>query len=340
MTRTAVVGLGAIAFEHLKKLRERRDVEVAGVCDLSLTLARAVSERFGGPPVYEDYDRMLHETRPDVVHVLTPPQAHPRLVLDALEAGAHVFVEKPVATTFDAYAHMRDVAVDRRLMLCENYNYRFGHGVLAALQALDDGALGSVSNVDVSFGGVMGGSAYADRVVPHFAHALPGGALQNFVSHPVSIALAFIGDCTASHVVQRRLDPAFESNDELRALLHGSAGCAVITVSRHSLPHFELTVEGTHGRADVDVYSGRIGISTAASSVVSEMRRGFVHFTSGADIAARAATGRRDTFEGLGTLLDRFYGAVAGDVPPPVTTADMTAVNGVVRDILTPAYAL
>src|SRR4051812_4786024 len=84
--RTAVVGLGAISLEHLKKLSAIAGVNIVGACDLSATLARAVAERFPLVRPYDNYMRMLDEQRPDVVHVLAPPQAHLDLTLAALEA--------------------------------------------------------------------------------------------------------------------------------------------------------------------------------------------------------------------------------------------------------------
>jgi predicted dehydrogenase len=339
--RVAVIGLGAIAFEHLTKLRSQPGVEVAGVCDLSSTLASAVSERFGVGPAYTNHEHMLATERPDVVHVLTPPQSHHPLVMTALDAGAHVFVEKPIAPTLAEYAEMRDAAARHGLLLCENYNYRFSRGVLAALSAYSRGDLGQVVNIDVSFCGVMtGAGAYADPHVPHFAHALPGGALQNFASHPISLALPFLGECEEALCVRRRLDASFAGDDELRALLRGArGGCAALTVSRHARPaHFTLSVQGTRASAEVDVYAGHMQLDAGESAIAGSLRRGFGHLAAGAALTARAATGRRDAFEGLATLLDGFYDAVRGG-PPPITAAEMDAVNGVLHELLSPTEA-
>jgi predicted dehydrogenase len=336
--RVAVIGLGAIAFEHLAKLRSQPGVQVAGVCDLSATLAGAVAERFGVGPAYVDHERMLASERPDVVHVLTPPQSHRMLVLAALEAGAHVLVEKPIAPTLAEYAEMRDAAARRGLLLCENYNYRFSRGVLGALSAHSRGDLGRVVNVDVSFCGVMAGAgAYADRQVAHFAHALPGGALQNFASHPISLALPFLGECEEAVAIRRRLDADFPGDDELRALLRGSrGGCAALTVSRHARPaRFTLSIQGTRASAEVDVYGGHMQLDAAQSAIAASVRRGVGQLAVGAATTARAATGRRDAFEGLATLLDGFYDAVRGG-PAPVTAAEMDAVNGVLHELLSP----
>src|SRR5206468_282249 len=151
----------------------------------------------------------------------------------ALERGAHVLVEKPIAARPQEYEHMRALALERDRLLVESYNYRFTPAVGGALDLLASGAIGELVGLELAFTGVMG-DGYADRDVPHFAHSLPGGALQNFVTHPVSLALAFLGQCTEVQRVVRRHDPAFASDDELRALLRGPRACATLAVSRHA----------------------------------------------------------------------------------------------------------
>ncbi len=332
--RASVIGLGAIAFEHLAKLQARSDVEVVGVCDLSPTLTRAVAERFGSPPAFTDARAMLSEMRPDTVHVLTPPQSHRELALAAFDAGAHVLVEKPAAPTWEGYCELRDAARAHERLLVENYNYRFTPAVRAALALHADGELGDVLAVDVSFAGVMG-AGYADTATPHFAHALPGGALQNFISHPVSLALPFMGPCTGVHAVRRRHDPFFAGDDEFRALLVGDSACAVISVSRHARPeHFTMSVQGTRARAEVDVYGDHLEVLRSASAVAASVRRGISGVEAAAVMLGRTASGRRDLFGGLAALLDGFYAAVRTGAPPPVTPAEMDAVNATVAELL------
>ena len=98
--RTALIGAGQIARQHLACLRQLPGVEVAAVCDRSPAVAECAAERYGIAAWYTDHERMLGEVRPDVVHVTTPLTSHFRLAMDALDAGAHVIVEKPATATF------------------------------------------------------------------------------------------------------------------------------------------------------------------------------------------------------------------------------------------------
>src|SRR5262245_31535361 len=95
--KAAIVGAGAIAREHLAALQALPGVEVAGLCDLSPAMAEATAEQFGVGRWFTDHRELLAELRPELVHVTTPPRTHARIAADALDAGAHVLVEKPLA---------------------------------------------------------------------------------------------------------------------------------------------------------------------------------------------------------------------------------------------------
>ena len=70
-----VVGCGAIAREHLAAVGALQNAEIAAVCDLSPARAEATAQRFRIPKWYVDYEQMIGEIRPHLVHVTTPPAA-------------------------------------------------------------------------------------------------------------------------------------------------------------------------------------------------------------------------------------------------------------------------
>jgi hypothetical protein len=183
------------------------------------------------------------------------------------------------------------------------------------------------------------GGPYADRDVEHFAHALPGGALHNFVSHPVSMALPFIGECVGAVALRRSLDGEFSSDDELRALLGGHRACAVLTVSRHATPaHLTLALQGTRGSLSADLYSGQVCVSGDGSVIARSVRQGLAGLRAGSRMAVGKLAGRKgDGYAGLRALIDRFYDAVAGTAAAPVSEAEMDAVNAVIRDLFAEA---
>lgn len=335
--RTAVIGLGGVSAKHIEKLRGRPGVEIVGICDLSRTVADAVAERDGVGPVFTDHREMLATARPDAVHVTTPPHTHRGIVGDALRAGAHVLVEKPIATTWREYEEMRDLALAQRVMLVENHNYLFGDTVQRAVAAVRSGEIGEVVNVDVSYGIPLAqkDGPYAERHIPHFAHALPGGALQNFATHAAYLVLAFLGDFDDVAVWRARRSPDGLGDDELRALVTNARGCGVLTLTSHSQPFYcTALVRGTAGTLELDVYNWRLHIERAGSGVAkigAGLRHGAGYIAGTLSLTARAATSRNDYYQGLERLLDRFYAAAAGTGSPPVSIEEMDRTNRLMR---------
>jgi scyllo-inositol 2-dehydrogenase (NADP+) len=122
--RVALAGLGNAGYTlHLPALRPIADAVVVGACDLDAIRRERAARRFA-VPVFDDYARMLDETRPDVVIVATPPNTHHDYVKRALDCGAHVLCEKPfvssVAEADDLIAHA--ARVGRRIAL--NHQFR------------------------------------------------------------------------------------------------------------------------------------------------------------------------------------------------------------------------
>jgi predicted dehydrogenase len=342
--KAAIVGLGAIAEAHLRKLAWLDGVEVAGVCDLDGGLAHAVADRYGVPVAGDDLADVLRRSGAQTVHVLTPPQAHRDLVLAALGHGAHVLVEKPAATTRADVDAMRAAARDAGRMLVENYNYRFTDVVLRALALLHAGRIGELALADVSMTVSVGDpqGAYADAIVPHFGHALPGGALFNFASHPASLLVAAMGGFDDVRTWSRRVGEASLSDDELRALVTAGRMAATLTLTTRARPSsFTLQLRGTRGVIDVDVVDRRLVVHDGAPGLgrlAGSARAGAAQLAGTAALALRYARGRHDYFHGLGVLLRRFYAAAQSGGEPPIAAAEMDEVNRLLFALVAPEH--
>jgi predicted dehydrogenase len=331
--RTAVIGLGGVSAMHIRKLARLPGVEVAGICDLSRTVAGAVAERDGVGPVFTDHRRLLEAVRPDAVHITTPPHTHRAIACDALAAGAHVLVEKPIATSWDDYVAMRAAADRAGRMLVENHNYLFGDTVRRALDVVRDGRIGDVVTVDVSYGIPLAqrDGPYAERHLPHFAHRMPGGAMQNFATHAAYLTLAFMGDFRDVHVWRTRRTPGALSDDELRALVTGDTRCGVLTLTSHAQPSYcWVLVRGNAGTLELDVYNWRLhveGAGAGPAKIGAGIRHGVGYVASTVALTARAAASRHDYYQGLERLLAGFYEAIRTGGEPPVAVDDMDRTN-------------
>jgi predicted dehydrogenase len=140
--RAGVVGTGFIGAVHVEALR-RLGVEVAGVVGSSPERARAKALA----PVIGSYEELLADEGVDVVHLTTPNHLHHPQVKQALEAGKHVVCEKPLAMTSEQSAELLELAEQRGLVHCTNFNIRFYPQVQQARALVQSGAVGVVWNV-------------------------------------------------------------------------------------------------------------------------------------------------------------------------------------------------
>lgn len=340
--RAAVVGTGFIAREHLGCLRQLANVEVVGICDLSAAVAEATADRIGGTRWFTDHRRMLSSLQPQVVHVLTPAASHYRIASDALDAGAHVLVEKPITASYEEWTGLRDRARAAGRWLVESHNYRFDPSVQQLTRLVETGDFGKVSHVDVRFFQAIGGSAhpFADPNAPHPTLSLPGGPITDFLPHMASLVYQFLGEHrTASPLWRQRDASGILPYDELLAVVDAAGGTATMAFNANSRPEgFWLDVYGTQFQARINLYDGRLTIARA--------KRGPSQFTPLANAlqeagsAAQAAvaslwqmtSGAPGSYKGLWVLIERLYAALSEGGAPPVTLGEIDAVKRLVTD--------
>jgi len=111
--RVLVVGCGHMGTSHARAYRKlSRDFEIVGLVSRGADSRRKLNSEFGSVyPEYEDYAVALTQSRPDAVCISTYPDTHAKYALAALEAGADVFLEKPVAESVEECRHVVDTAL-------------------------------------------------------------------------------------------------------------------------------------------------------------------------------------------------------------------------------------
>ena len=95
MLKVAIVGCGKIADAHVAQIQRLKDCKIVAVCDREPLMATQLCDRFPIERNFTDATEMLRASRPDVVHITTPPEGHFELTRLCLEHGANVYVEKP-----------------------------------------------------------------------------------------------------------------------------------------------------------------------------------------------------------------------------------------------------
>ena len=248
--RVALVGCGRIADQHLGVLCSLPAVCVVGVCDLDAERAGELARRHGNLPIYVDLNDLLREQRPDVVHVLTPPQSHRDLTLQILEAGAHVLVEKPMALSKSDACEMAEAAHARELRIgvCHNFlcvpAYQLGRSLIAR------GALGRLISAEV-YWRISSFDPGGREQVGRWVHELPGGIFHEVAPHPMYLLRDLLGSLQVLAAARSGSD---STPDELRVLLGWSGGLSGMTLSLNASPTEKLIrVYGTGMSLQIDL---------------------------------------------------------------------------------------
>lgn len=148
--RVGIVGAGYISTEYLRTLNSSTDVQVCFVADRHVERAGARAEEFG-IPASGSYEVMLADPEVDIVVNLTVPQAHAAVTRQALEAGKHVYSEKPLALTLEDGRHLLELAESRGLRLACAPDTFLGQGLQTALRAVRARIVGEPRAVFLNF---------------------------------------------------------------------------------------------------------------------------------------------------------------------------------------------
>ncbi len=146
--KIGIIGCGGIAnSKHMPGLKTVEEAEMVAFCDLLIERAEKAKADFGTPDakVYTDYKELLKDESIEVVHICTPNRSHSFITIDALRAGKHVMVEKPMAKTAAEAEEMVRVAKETGKKLTVGYQNRCRPECqYLKKEVMDKGALGEV----------------------------------------------------------------------------------------------------------------------------------------------------------------------------------------------------
>jgi UDP-N-acetylglucosamine 3-dehydrogenase len=152
--RAGMIGCGQIALElHVPDYAGCPEAELAALCDVKKDKAEAMAARFApDAAIYTDYKKMLRECNLDVVTVALPNYLHAPVSIDALKAGCHVLVEKPMAASAAEGRKMIAAAEKADVLLMVNQSQRRFPAHRKAKEVLDSGIMGKILHVTAMFG--------------------------------------------------------------------------------------------------------------------------------------------------------------------------------------------
>ena len=143
MLRVAVIGTGAIGRNHVRVLADIPDVTLVGVADPNQEAAIAAAARYG-VPTYATHGELFEKAHPQAVVVAVPTANHHDIVMDSINRGLHVLVEKPIAATVEEAKRMIDAADRAGVVLAVGHIERFNPAVIELKRRMDAGELGRI----------------------------------------------------------------------------------------------------------------------------------------------------------------------------------------------------
>jgi nucleoside-diphosphate-sugar epimerase/predicted dehydrogenase len=265
--RAAIVGTGFIADFHARGIENSPGVELVAVCDANIGAAEA----FGaarGVKAYRSVAEMFAQERIDAVHVLTPPDSHHPVAKQCLEAGAHVFVEKPLCVSVAEIDDLMAVAGPRGLVIGVNHSMTYipGYDVLRAhVLNRDLGPIDQITINHLSELGIIRFGPFTNWIVRE-----PQNALLEIGPHVVSELVDLVG-------VPDRIEAVADRDVELpgggrayrRWRIRAEVGRTAADINLDFGPGFAqrtIAVRGLLGAAHLDFNANTCTVDRATAS--------------------------------------------------------------------------
>ena len=196
--KAAIIGASFAKAAYLPALRVIDDVEIVAVASARMESARSAADAFGVANAYDDWETMLAENAVDFVGIATPTVAHAPMTFAALDAGAHVLCEKPMAMNAAEARQMRDRAESLNRVNVVGHELRFNPNRRKIKQLIADGFIGEVRHVHiVNISSTWGDPASRPAGDWWSLDEMGGGRLGANGSHQLDLLRYWLGDVGA-----------------------------------------------------------------------------------------------------------------------------------------------
>lgn len=187
--RVGIVGCGKISSIYFKNCKQFSALEVAACADLNVARAQASAEEHGIAKACS-VNELLADPDIDLVINLTIPAAHAEVCIQALEAGKHVYVEKPLAVTREEGQRILAVARSKGLLVGSAPDTFLGGGIQTSIKLIEDGWIGT----PVAASAFMIGRGHEHwHPDPEFYYAKGGGPMFDMGPYYLTALVAMLG---------------------------------------------------------------------------------------------------------------------------------------------------
>lgn len=342
--KVAIVGAGQIAEAHIGEVMKIQSVELVALCDLLESPLLALKEKYAIPSTYTDFSILLEKMRPDVVHITTPPGSHLFLAKQAIEAGAHVYIEKPLTVTYAETEELIAFAEGHNKKVCIGTNYFYSRAQQHATKRIVAGELGDITHIDSFFSydlqGIFGRQVTSNP--DHWIAKLPGQIFQNNLNHPLAPIVPYLSDDFSVRAWADDWTGNGVVFEELRAEIidHKNKLTAYVVFSSNVKPGaFRVSYYGTkkaffinnHNHTVIEdqpaTLPGTLGQILMIRKVMKSLSRQFW-----ANLGS-FVFGKKTFFSDMNELFQDFYRAINENKDSPIPVADLRKASKIIEEI-------
>ena len=177
-----ILGTGWIAHEMGEALN-RVNGEIYAVCDVTKEAAQKYANEFHVKKAYGSASEMIEDENIDIIYIATPHNLHYQFLIEALNAGKHVFCEKAITVNSQQLEEAVAIAEEKNLVICDGVTLFHMPLFKKLKEIVDSGVIGEVKMVQVNFGSCK----EYDVKNRFFAKELAGGALLDIGVYATSL---------------------------------------------------------------------------------------------------------------------------------------------------------
>lgn len=189
--KIALIGAGKIAVKHLDAIARLENAELAAISEPNEAARAACAEKYGCQ-AYTDYREMLKDKAIDIANIATPSGLHARMALDAIAAGKHVIVEKPMAMSLAEADAMIAAAEKNNVKIGVVYPQRHSPAVKMLKKAVAAGKFGKITHGSVTIRWNRNDEYYRQSAW-RGTWKMDGGCLMNQAIHDLDLLQWLLG---------------------------------------------------------------------------------------------------------------------------------------------------
>src|SRR6202142_1619024 len=328
--KIGIVGCGLNSDYHINFARTYPGAEIIGIADKDEGKAKECAAKYNIAGVFSSVKDLIESTKPDVVHIVTPPKTHYAIAKEAIELKCNVLVEKPLALNLQEAQKLYDLADLHNVKLCTMHNHFYDPCMAGVHKRVTDGDVGKIINVESYYGINTQISAFREYPVPNvlpWLYTMPGGVYHDFMAHPLYVMLDYTGKPIDIKVMHKTFGTLPHNiPDELKIMIKGEKAFGSLTFSFAAKPHLHfLRIYGTKMIAEVDfntmsnVLHPVSSLPKAAQKATYNLSESLQLFKATTANVINFISGKLKPYQGMKILIHRYYDFLQGKGEIPVT---------------------